>query len=72
MKFAGHLPTMLFGHAEWLAMNVWQEGSEDLAENGLYRSTMRGKPIVIRCNWEDKINFMVRPIVRVKMGRAVV
>jgi hypothetical protein len=51
-------------------MKVWLEGTEDIPENGMYRSTLRGRPIVFRFNWDDRQSYAVRLIVRVKMGRA--
>jgi hypothetical protein len=68
--FAGHLPMKQFSHEEWSAMKVWPEGTEDIPENGMYRSTLRGRPIVFRFNWDDRQSYAVRLIVRVKMGRA--
>lgn len=63
---------MQFTHDEWGAMAVWPENSDSLAENGMYRSSIRGRPIVFRCSWDDQMSYAVRPLVRVKMGRALV
>jgi hypothetical protein len=74
MMFAGHLPTREFNQQEWLAMPVWTPtGSGDFPPEGFYRSELRGKPIVGFFAYTERgyyDSWAVRPVVRVKMGRA--
>jgi hypothetical protein len=73
--FAGHLPTKHFDLAEWQAMPIHEErndGSPPQHEGFNRTKTKNGKPIVFYWSWDDLRygGYAVRPIVRVKMGRA--
>lgn len=71
MSYAGHFPTKHFDLAVWQAMPVWPEDDhENCPADGLYRSTIRGRPIVFCTNWQDREWWTVRPVVRVQMGRS--
>jgi hypothetical protein len=69
MTYAGHLPTKVFEHNEWLAMKDVDPKSQDWPGEGFFRTRdLSGKPMVffippLGCS--DPA-FIVRPIVRVK------
>lgn len=75
--YAGHLPTMHFDLAEWQAMPVAAPDDGSWPGEGFHRVICRGRPVVVYGRYLDyehrsEVDFAVRPIVRVKMGRRVV
>lgn len=72
MPFAGHYPTMRFGLDVWRAMPVWAPKDPwGYRPDGYFRMSLRGRPIVAYGAPIDSgdVDFVVRPIVRVPMGR---